>query len=311
VSELDDLRSLVAVLECGSFSGAAQRLGLSKSIISRRIAGMEAAFGTRLLSRTTRGVSPTEAGLDLKARAERILADYEEARDALSHRSGEISGRLRLSAPLSFGVQHVAPLLVELAARHPQLEMDVSYSDRLVDLIGERFDAAIRIGHLPDSSLVARRVGPARSVAVASPDYLARRGTPQTPEDLGTHDCLLYSGSLTVAWQFHSGKRIVSVRPNGRLRSDNGNAIAEWAKAGLGVALLPTFLISDEVEGGALTPILTDYPVPEYGIYVLRPPGHYLPAKVRVLTDLLAERFGRQPRWDKCHEAMSRPLSTS
>jgi len=300
MSELDDLRSLIEVLECGSFSAAAHRLGLSKSIVSRRISRMEAEFGTRLLSRTTRGVSPTEAGLDLKARAERILADYEEARDAVTHRGGDVTGRLRLSVPLSFGVQHVAPLLAELAVRHPGLEMDVSYSDRLVDLIGERFDAAIRIGNLPDSTLVARRVAPGRSVAVASPDYLARRGTPQTPDDLTAHECLLYSGSLTVGWQFQSGKRTVSVRPNGRLRSDNGSAIVEWAKAGLGIALLPTFLASDAIEAGAVTPILLDHPAPEYGIYVLRPPGHYLPAKVRVLIDLLAERFGGHPTWDKC-----------
>jgi DNA-binding transcriptional LysR family regulator len=300
MSELDDLRSLVEVLECGSFSAAAHRLGLSKSIISRRIARMEAEFGTRLLSRTTRGVSPTEAGLDLKARAERILADYEEARDAVTHRGGDVTGRLRLSVPLSFGVQHVAPLLAELAARHPGLEMDVSYSDRLVDLIGERVDAAIRIGTLPDSSLVARRVAPVHSVVVASPEYLARHGTPQTPDDLASHECLLYSGSMTLGWQFQSGRRTVSVRPNGRLRSDNGSAIVEWAKAGLGITLLPTFVASDAIEAGAVTPILRDHPTPEYGIYVLRPPGHYLPAKVRVLIDLLADRFGGRPTWDRC-----------
>jgi DNA-binding transcriptional LysR family regulator len=146
VMDLDDLGSFVEVVESGGFNRAARRLGISKSIVSRRIARLEAELGTRLLSRTTRGISPTEAGLELKTRGERILAELEEAREAVAQQSGGVVGRLRLSAPLSFGVRHVVPVLAEMAQRHPRLEMDVSYSDRLVDLIGERFDAAIRIG---------------------------------------------------------------------------------------------------------------------------------------------------------------------
>ena len=181
MSELDDIRSFVAVVESGGFGRAGQRLGLSKSIISRRIARLEADLGTRLLSRTTRGIAATEAGLEFKARGERILADLAEARDAVAQQSGGVVGRLRLSMPLTFGNRHVAPILGELARRHPGLELDVEASDRYVDLIGERFDAAIRIGTLKDSSLIARRIAPIHGVILASPAYLAARGRPATP----------------------------------------------------------------------------------------------------------------------------------
>ncbi len=166
--EVDDLKSFVEVVESGGFNRAAKRLGISKSIVSRRIARMETELGVRLLSRTTRGINPTEAGLEFKARSERILAELEEAREAVARQGGGVVGRLRLAAPLSFGVRYIAPALADLAERHPGLEIDVSYNDRVVDLIGERFDAAIRIGALKDSTLVARRIAPMRAVLVAS-----------------------------------------------------------------------------------------------------------------------------------------------
>jgi DNA-binding transcriptional LysR family regulator len=300
MSELEDLRSFVEVVESGGFNRAARRLGVSKSIVSRRIARMEAELGTRLLSRTTRGISPTEAGLEFKLRSERILAEFDEAREAVAQQAGEVAGRLRLSAPLAFGVRHIAPVLADLAKRHPRLELDVSYSDRLVDLIAERFDAAIRIGLLRDSSLVARRIAPARSVIVASADYLARKGRPAAPEDLMAHDCLIYTGSVAADWQFRSGKRTISVRPHGRLRSDSGEAVVAWSIAGLGIAEAPTFIVSDAIERGALEPLLLDYPTLEFGIYAVRPPGSYVPGKVRVLIDTLVERFGDLPVWDRC-----------
>jgi DNA-binding transcriptional LysR family regulator len=292
----DDLRSFVEVVESGGFNRAARRLGVSKSIVSRRIARLEADLDTRLLNRTTRGISPTEAGLELKARGERILTELDEAREAVARQAGGLIGRLRLSAPLSFGVRHVAPVLAQMAQRHPRLEIDVSYSDRIVDLIGERFDAAIRIGTLSDSSLVARRIAPVRAVLVASPDYLARHGRPATPADLAAHECLIYTGSTVADWQFLAGKRSISIRPAGRLRSDSGDAILQWAIAGLGVAEGPSFLVAEAIERGSLEPLLQDYARPEYGIYLVRPPGSYVPAKVRVLTDTLVECLGRGDR---------------
>jgi DNA-binding transcriptional LysR family regulator len=305
--ELEDLRSFAEVVESGGFTRAARRLGVSKSVISRRIARLEDELGSRLLSRTTRGLSPTEAGLELKARSERILTELEEAREAVASQGSEVVGRLRLSAPLSFGVLHIAPVLTEIARKHPRLEMDVAYSDRIVDVVGEGFDAAIRIGALKDSSLVARRLAPVRGVVVASPDYLARNGRPRTPRDLTGQQCLIYTGSSTLDWVFRSGKRTIAVRPEGRLRTDNGEVMRQWAIEGLGIAALPSFLASDALAEGKLEAILRDYQMPEAAIYVVRPPGAYVPGKVRVLIDTLAERFGGEPFWDAClmHERQS------
>jgi DNA-binding transcriptional LysR family regulator len=300
VTELEDLRSFVEVVASGGLIRAAVRLGVSKSIVSRRITRLEAELGTRLLTRTTRGISPTEAGAEFKVRCDRILSEIEEARDAVAQQGRSVRGRLRLSAPLAFGVRHLAPVLGDLARLHPTLEVDVSYTDRVVDLLGERFDAAIRIGSLSDSSLVARRIAPVHAVLVASPDYLSRRGRPRTPQDLTAHECLIYTGSLVPEWQFGSGRRRVSIRPEGRLRSDSGEAILQWAIAGLGIADLPSFLVSDAIASGALEPILRDYPRPEYGIHVVRPPGSHVPGKVRVLIDTLVDRFGGTPYWDRC-----------
>lgn len=302
MSELDDIRSFIAVAETGGFGRAAQNLGLAKSVVSRRISRLEADLGTRLLSRTTRGVAATEAGLEFKARGERILADLVAAREAVAEASG-VAGRLRLSMPLTFGSRHVAPVLGELARLHPRLEIDVEASDRFVDLIGERFDAAIRIGTLKDSSLVARRIAPIHAAVVASPAYLAQMGRPESPLDLGQHQCLLYTGTSSPDWTFRVGKRRVAVRPTGRLRSDNGDTLLEWAKAGLGIVVLPTFIASDSIRDGSLVPVLWEFPLQEHALYVVRPPGAYVPGKVRVLIDLLVARFGGTPYWDPCQIA--------
>lgn len=303
MSDLDDIRSFVAVVETGGFGRAGRSLGLSKSIVSRRVARLEADLGTRLLSRTTRGVSPTEAGSEFKARGERILADLAEAREAAARQSGGVAGRLRLSMPLTFGTRHVAPLLAELACRHPRLELDVEASDRHVDLIGERFDAAIRIGALKDSSLVARRIAPVHGAILASPAYLARKGRPASPLDLAGHDCLIYTGTAVPDWTFRIGKRWVAIRPAGRMRSDSGETLLKWVEQGLGIALLPTFIATDAVRAGTVEHLLWDYPMPAAALHVVRPPGAYVPGKVRALIDLMVERFGGTPYWDPCQMA--------
>lgn len=298
--EIEDMRCFLEVVKNGGFNRAATHLGISKSIVSRRIARIEADLGTVLLNRTTRGISTTEAGLEFTKRCERILTEYDDAREAVSQHGDEVVGCLRLSAPTSFGVRHVAPVLAELAKRHPRLEIDVSFSDRRVDLIAERFDAAIRIGKLQDSSLIARRIGPARTVLVASPDYLERRGRPQKPADLSSHECLIYTGRAQPDLTLRNGSRWVSVRPAGRLRSDNGEALVAWAIEGLGIASAPTFMLADAIENGTVEPVLPDFPAPELGIYVIRPPGANVPGKVRVLIDILVEHFGGEPHWDRC-----------
>ncbi len=297
--DLEDIQAFAEVAEAQSFGRAGQRLGLSKSMISRRVARLEAELGTQLLSRTTRGVSVTEAGIEFKERADRVLAELEAARDDLAQRGEEIVGSLRLSAPLSFGMTHLSAVLAELAVRHPKLHLDVSYSDRFVDLIGERYDAAVRIGTLEDSSLVARKIAPIRAALVASPAFLEAHGTPARPEDL---DGLPAVTSGVEVWRFLDGKRTVTVRPEGRFKADNGPAVLAGAAAGLGVAMLPTFLMGPAIDRGEVVPLLLDFPTPPAGLYVVRPPpAAYMSGKVRARTELMLERFGGEPFWDACY----------
>jgi DNA-binding transcriptional LysR family regulator len=302
MSELEDIRAFVEVVEGQGFSAAARRLGVSKSIVSRRIARLESDLGARLISRTTRGVNPTEAGMEFKARGERILAELEEARDAVAQSGQAIVGALRVAAPLSF-LRHAAPVLAELAAAHPLLKVETAYSDARIDLIAERFDCAIRIGSLPDSSLVARRISPITGILVASPAYLDVRGRPTTPADLAQHEMLVRTGRLDAeSLPLRSGRETVSIRLNGRFKADNGEALYHAALAGLGIAALPTFLLHEAINAGTLEVVLRDYALQEAALFLVRPPG---PAsgKVRVLTDLLVERFGGEPYWDQCRLA--------
>lgn len=298
--DLDDVRTFVEVAESGGLTSAGRRLGLSKSLVSRRLVRLEAELGAQLLARTTRGVSLTEAGATFRRHAETLLAEAEAAREAVAQ-DGAVRGRLRLAAPLSFGAIHLGPVLAELAQRHPQLELDTTFSDRFVDLIGERFDAAVRIGRLADSSLVARKIAPISAAIVASPDYLARRGTPQRPEDLATHDAVTQHDE---SWRFGQGARSCTVRPRARLQADSGQVMLAAVTAGLGVALLPTFLCGPEIASGALVVLMPDAPIPEAGLYVVRPPpAEHAPRKVQALTALMLERFGGEPVWDVCYEA--------
>lgn len=307
--DLEDIRAFVEVVETGGFSRAASRLGVSKSIVSRRVNRLEADLGARLLSRTTRGISPSEAGAEFKARADRILLELVEAEDAVAHRSGDVAGRLRISVPLAFGVRHIAPVLAELLSRHPRLSIDVVYTDRLVDLVAERFDAAIRIGTLSDSTLIARRIAPIRAAVVASPRYLQTHGRPNTPDDLVAHACLIYTGTQQPrTWRFKSGKRLISVRVDGPLHSDNGESIVTAATAGLGIAMVPTFLVAASIDSGALEPLLRDYPAAEAGLHFVRPPGNHPPEKVRAFLDAMVERFGGEPDWDACEMRAARLL---
>ncbi|GAB2186714.1 LysR family transcriptional regulator [Roseibium sp. LAB1] len=295
--ELDDMRCFVEVVECGSLSAASTRLNISKSVVSRKVTRIEDLLGTRLLDRTTRGIAPTEAGLEFKSRSERILSEYEDTLEAISEHSNEILGELRLSVPLAFGTRNLGPVLGSLACRHPRLKVDVSFSDRVVDLMGERFDAVIRIGVLRDSSMIARKIAPMSSIVVASPDYLERNGKPTSPAELTRHECLLYTAALSQDWVFQSGNTNHSVRPTGRLRTDNGEMIVAWAVSGLGIAHAPLFLVKEGIERGDLVPLLLDYPTPQFGLYVLRPPGANTPRKVRVLIDALIENVSGKLNW--------------
>lgn len=289
--DIEDLRTFVEVADAGGVSAAALRLGISKSIVSRRLARLEDELGVQLLARSTRGAALTEAGATFRDHAARVCAEIDVAREAILP-AGELRGRLRVAAPLSFGPTHLAPVLADMARRHPHLHIHTCYSDRFVDIISEGYDCAIRLGHLPDSNLVARRIGPIFGKLVATPDYIARHGAPETPEELLTHQALMQG---TEAWQFMEGDRIVTVRPHGRFKADNGTALVAATMASLGIGYLPEGLIHEQLASGALVEVMTRYPVREAGIFLVRPPGQHPTRKVRELTEMLIACFGDGP----------------
>lgn len=283
--DIEDLRTFVEVANAGGISAAAVRLGISKSMVSRRLLRLETELGIQLLTRSTRGAALTEAGTTYRDFAARACAELDVARETiLPH--GDLRGRLRIAAPLTFGPTHFAPMLAELARRHPQLQLQTCYSDRFVDLIAEGFDCAIRVGYLEDSNLIARRVGVIYGKLVASPKYLSAYGSPETPEALGAHEGLMQG---TEAWQLMDGKRVITVRPQGRFKADNGTALVAAAVAGLGIAYLPDWLTNEHLVTGALVPVMERFPPPPAGAYVIRPPGQNPARKIRVLTELLIE----------------------
>ncbi|WP_434606344.1 LysR family transcriptional regulator [Pseudomonas sp. D2-30] len=291
--DIEELQTFVEVADAGGVSPAALRLGVSKSIVSRRLARLEAELGIQLLARTTRGAAVTEAGATLRDYAARVCAEIEVAKETILPQ-GPLRGRLRVAAPLSFGPTHFAPMLAEMARRHPELHIQTCYSDRFVDLIAEGFDCGIRVGYLPDSNLIARRIGPIYTKLVASPSYIKAHGAPESPEELATHEALMQG---TEAWQFMDGDKIITVRPQGRFKADNGIAIVAAASAGLGVAYLPDCLTYEHVTSGALVPIMTRFPPPPAGAYVVRPPGQHPARKIRMLAELLIESFGQSPHF--------------
>lgn len=286
--DLEDLRTFVEVADAGSVSSAAMRLGISKSMVSRRITRLEAEFGAQLLARTTRGIALTEAGSTFRDYAARISAELDAARETILP-AGELRGRMRIAAPLSFGPTHFSPVLSQMARRHPQLHIQSSYTDRFVDLVGEGFDCAIRVGYLPDSNLVARRVGPIFGRLVASPAYIAAHGAPRRPDEILDHQLVIRDAET---WQFMDGDKIVRVRPQGRFVADNAISLIAAASDGLGIAYLPEPLVADQILSGNLVEVMPAYPIPPAGIFVVRPPGLHPTRKVRVLTEMLIECFG-------------------
>ena len=286
--DLEDLRSFLEVAEAGGVSSAAARLGVAKSVVSRRLLRLEKLLGTRLLARTTRGSSLTSAGVTLREHAARACAEMDRARDLL-RADGEVRGQLRLALPVTFGSTHVARVLAELARRHPLLRIRTFYSDSFVDLVGGGFDAAIRMGHLPDSSLVARQIAPVHGKVLASPGYIERHGAPRNPAELPGHEALM-QGSET--WRLLDGGSMMLVRPRGRFKADSAAALAAAACAGLGLAYLPDLITDPLVASGALVPVLTQYPVPPGGLYVVRPPGARPSRPVQALIEAMVAAFG-------------------
>jgi DNA-binding transcriptional LysR family regulator len=301
MSSFDEMQSFVRVVDAGSITAAADQLGLAKSAVSRRLSELEQRLGTQLLTRTTRRMSLTDAGRSYYDRATAILADVADAEAEVSGAGRELAGRLRLAAPLSFGLLHLAPAITEFAGAYPGVEIDVDLNDRPVDLVGEGFDLAVRIAELDDSSLVARRLCRISHVLCASPAYWSEHGLPASPDDLARHRALRYSNSPRQAWSYTAPDgRQGEIRVPTRLQANNGDFLRRAGAAGLGVLLQPTFIVYKAIETGELQPALTDYRWRQISAYAIYPATRHLPARVRKLIDFLADRFSDKPYWETC-----------
>lgn len=297
----DPLRSISAMLvfarvvEEGSFTAAARRLGLSKASVSREVSALETRLGAQLLRRTTRRMSLTEAGDLFYARCQRVVEEAEDAQRSVHELQAEPHGSLRLAVPMSFGNLQLAPRLHRVLERHPGLQLEIEATDRVIDLIHERIDLSIRIGRPRESSAVMRRICPIRLLLCATPDYLARHEAPTRPEHLIDHECLTYDGS-TEAWRFSTGE---TIEVSGRLRYDNRDALRRAALDHLGLVYLPTFVVGDDVRAGRLVPLLLEQTHPGTSAFAVYPASRHLSPKVRAMIDWLVEELGPEPDWDR------------
>jgi DNA-binding transcriptional LysR family regulator len=304
---LDGIAAFVSVIDAGSFSAAARRLKLSKSAVSAHLQRLEQRLGVRLLNRTTRRLAVTEAGAAYYRHCARILAEAEAAEQAASALQREPRGTLRISAPDSFGWMHVAPAIPDFLARYPELALDIALSPKPVNLVDEGIDLAIRIGVIEDPSLVVRRLAPSRFVLCAAPAYLDRAGTPREPRDLASHQCLCVSlVSWGNAWRLIGAKGEERVAVSGVLRSNNAEMLRSAALDRLGIALLPSWAVGDELASGRLKRVLPDWEPPASSIHAVYPGNRLLTAKVRAFVDHLARRFGPVPYWDQPRGAANR-----
>ena len=299
MSKLPDLEGLAIfakVAETRSFAAAAAELNLSKATVSKAVGRVETKLKTRLFDRTSRRIALTEAGRQLSDRASHILAEGEAAEDEALARSSAVRGLVRLAAPMSFGILHVAPLLPKFLARYPEVSIDLHLSDATVDMIGDGFDAAIRIGVLPDSSLIGRRLCGMPRYLVGSPSYLKKHGSPRHPLNLADHVCITYGhGTATETWRFtHKNGKSASVHPSGPLRVNNGDAMMPALIAGVGLGILPEFMLRHALDAGRLKRLLADWSLPSGAVYWVTPPGGLRPKRVEVLADFLFERLGPQ-----------------
>ena len=300
MDRLGEMEVFAAVAEEGSFTVAARQLGISTSAASKHVIALEERLGARLLNRTTRRLSLTEAGRDFREWCERIAADVAEAEQSVASLQAEPRGVLRVNAPMSFGQLHLGPVLSDFLVQYPRVHVDMTMTDRRSDIVEEGFDLAIRIGTLTDSSLVARRLAESRRVVCAAPSYLAAHGTPKTPHDLADHNCLGHA-SLPGAeeWTFVGPDGELSVRATGSLTVNNGDMLRLAALAGSGLALLPTFIVGSDIADGRLRAVLRDYELPPHPISAVYAAGRPVAAKVRAFIDHLVACFGAAPYWDE------------
>jgi DNA-binding transcriptional LysR family regulator len=299
MDKLDAMNAFVKVVSLGSYAEAGRALGLTRSAVSKAVMELEQLLGARLLDRTTRRVSATEAGLAYYESCLDILARVEETEMQVSRLHDEPKGVLKVNAPVSFGVLHLGRLMAEFMGQYPDLKIELTLNDRFIDPIEEGVDVTIRIGVLADSSLIARRLAPARRVLVAAPRYLKQFGRPKSPDDLARHRCLNYGHSTMLQrWRLTRDGETFSLAINSVLCSNNGDVLRAAAVAGQGIAKLPTFLVGPDIRDGRLKIVLAQFPPVDLGVFALYAPNRYLAAKTRLLIDFLAARLGEQPAWD-------------
>lgn len=295
------IEAFVAVVEAGSFVRASERLNLSTTSVSRLVSALEAHLNARLLHRTTRRLSLTDAGRSFYQHATDLLAELAEAEAAVSSGNQAATGLLRVTAPVSFGILHLAPLLAQYHQEQPAVTLDMSLDDKVIDLVEVGRDLAIRVsGQLPASSLVARALAPVQLVVCAAPDYLERHGVPTSPDDLVQHHCLLYSyAEQPNQWSFKGPNGIQQVSVNGFLAANNGDVLRSAALSGDGVVMQPSFIVGDDLLSGRLVPLLLDYSLPPLTVYAIYPSRRHLPGKVRSFVDFLAATWGANPPWHR------------
>jgi len=299
MDKLAAIRAFTKVVDHGSFSKAAADLRLSRSAVSKHVIDLERELGVQLLHRTTRSVAPTEHGQTYYERSLSALAELDEAEIAVGSLQTEPRGVLRVNAPMSFGTLHLGRALGDFIARYPELRIELILSDQMVNPVEDGFDITLRIGDLPSSSLIARKIAPARRLVCASPAYLQRRGTPMHPRDLRQHDCLNY-GYLATGnqWKLTGKDGDHWVQLPWRLCTNNAEVLRDAAVHGRGIALLPTFIVGADLQQGRLQSILSGYAAPQLSLFAIYPPTRQLATKTRAFIDFLLERFGGRPCWD-------------
>lgn len=294
-------RMFAAVIDTGSFAAAAARLGTSTGQASKLVSRLEKELGVQLIMRTTRALSLSEVGRAYYERIKALIDDFDSLDASVRNASGAPSGRLRITAPITFGTTQLTAVLISFAAAFPDIQLDISFSDRLVNLVDEGFDAAVRIGQPTDSSLIARKLCAARIVLVAAPSYLDARGTPALPDELVDHDCIIDTNFRDpLSWRFRTSNELqpVGIDVRGRLHFSNAEACVAAAEAGLGIARVPSFVAGARLRAGLVSPVLGKYEDEPLGLYAVFPPGRHLALKVRVLVDFLANAYRGKPSWD-------------
>ncbi|MCP2091523.1 UNVERIFIED_ORG: DNA-binding transcriptional LysR family regulator [Paraburkholderia sediminicola] len=292
--QLDDMRIFVATVDAHNFTAAAKRLALSKQFVSRRVMALEEALGVQLLIRNTRKLAVTELGQEFYERARRILGEVEDAEQAMSLRRAGPRGLLRVSAPMSFGMMHLSPLVASFLREHADVRFDMELSDRTVDVVGEGFDMAIRIGALPDSTLIAQKLVDVRMVVCCSPGYVRRRGAPVVPADLARHSCLLYGHGGVVSWDFVVDGVSKGVEVSGPLRANNGELVRDAAVAGLGIVRLPDFIVAEAVGSGLLVTVLEEFLPSAATVYAVYPQHRQSSVSIRVFVEFLRESLRKR-----------------